>query len=102
MKEMPHRGAQRVGDHDPLSFDLIQATGAYCATKPGLGSFRIVHVEIRSINGGTDRKPYSLDGRPLPATEELRRLWVFYGPTDEGYAKGFCSRFDAFADKVFV
>jgi hypothetical protein len=99
---MPHRGATRVGDYEPLSIDLIQVPGAYCATKRGLGSFRVIHVDVRVVGGEVVRKPFSLDDRPLPSTDELRRAWVFYGPTDENYAKGFCAKFDAYADKVFV
>jgi hypothetical protein len=99
---VPHRSATRVGEHDPLSFDILTQSGAYCATKPGLGSFRIIHVEVRDVGAGVVRKPFSLDGRPLPATDELRRVWVFYGPTDEVYAKGFCSKFDPFANTVFT
>jgi hypothetical protein len=98
----PAKKPQRVGDHEPLYLDEITETGVFCATKPGLGSFRVVHVEVRSNGATVERKPYTLDGRPLPSTEELRRVWVFYGPTDEVYAKGFCSKFDPFADKIFA
>jgi hypothetical protein len=97
-----YRRARKVGDHEPLGLDSIVETGAYCATKPGLGSFRVVHVEVKHVGDAIERRPYSLDGRPLPATEELRRLWAFYGPTDEVYAKGFCAKFDAYANTVFA
>jgi hypothetical protein len=99
---VPNRNARKVGEHAPLAFDQIQATGTYCATRKGLGAFRIIHVEVRAAGDAIDRKPYVLDDRPLPPTEELRRSWVFYGPTDEAYAKGFCSKFDAVADQIFV